>query len=504
MEDKISCIGEAEDGNAGILLIEKSHPDFVILDMQMPGMDGTQLLPYLAEHYPGMPLIVISGFRDFDYVKHAISADAIDYLLKPFSREAICDCVQRALDRLENSQNISRQLLTSNEEKEAACYEYDIQYLTNLILGYHTGDSGLSSAKLQFINDTHRLVLLALYFQTQPDAYDIQGWLDEGGFGDLALFLDNSNIPQTGFLILFMPNEGVVSVSTLIRQITDALLVHARQLGLSLLIGTSRPHADLKELHTAFDETSIALNQQPLTGPSLSTYAYREEAAPRTMVWEHEDEFLFRIEAGMADEVSALTDELFSYMCTLSAFTLADAKYYCYYLSNQCQEILNYYLKQDTKKASGSMQNVVSHIFCLEDLKKYYHQFFFNISEMLKNESIYALDDVIEKIKIYMQRNYQKNLTQDFIASLFYLNRSYLSTLFKQKTGMKFIDYLNEIRLEKSMELLAGSSRKMYQISKAVGYDNTKYFFRIFKKKTGQTPEQWRIAHTNLASNDQL
>lgn len=495
MEDKISCIGEAENGIYGIKLIEETHPDFVILDMQMPGMDGAQLLPYLAEHYPEIPLIVISGFRDFDYVKYAISADAIDYLLKPFSRESICDCVQRALNRLENSQNISQQILTSHEEKEAACYEYDIQYLTNLILGYHTGDSTISSSKLQFINNTHRLVLLTLYFQTHPDTYAIQEWLDEGGFGDLALFLDNNNIPQTGFLILFMPNEGVISASSLIRQVSDALLIHARGRGLSLLIGTSQAHSDLKELHTAFEETSIALNQQLLTGSAMNSYVYKDEFIPHSIIWEREDEFLFRIEAGMNEEVKELTEKLFSYMCRIPAFTLADAKYYCYYLSNQCKDILNYYIKQDTKKTSDSMQNIVNHIFSLDDLKKYYLQFFLNITEMLKNDSIYALDDVIEKIKIYMQHNYQKNLTQDFIASLFYLNRSYLSTLFKSKTGMKFIDYLNEIRIEKSMELLENSTRKMYQISKAVGYENPKYFFRIFKKKTGQTPEQYRIAH---------
>ncbi|MBQ1311648.1 MAG: response regulator, partial [Blautia sp.] len=48
---------------------------------QMPVMDGTQLLPYLAGHYPDLPLIVISGYRDFDYIKHALSANAVDYVL---------------------------------------------------------------------------------------------------------------------------------------------------------------------------------------------------------------------------------------------------------------------------------------------------------------------------------------------------------------------------------------------------------------------------------------
>lgn len=105
-----------------------------------------------------------------------------------------------------------------------------------------------------------------------------------------------------------------------------------------------------------------------------------------------------------------------------------------------------------------------------------------NITELLKAESIYSGDDVVEKSRPTCSTTI-KNLTQDFIASLFYLNRSYLSTLFKQKTGMKFVDYLNEVRIEKSKELLKDSNRKMYQISKAVGYDNPKYFFRIFKRK---------------------
>ena len=97
MEDQIACVGEADNGKAGIELIQEVHPDFVILDMQMPIMGGKELLPYLAENYPEMPLIVISGYRDFDYVKQAISAAAIDYILKPFDEDDIKRSLQRAM-----------------------------------------------------------------------------------------------------------------------------------------------------------------------------------------------------------------------------------------------------------------------------------------------------------------------------------------------------------------------------------------------------------------------
>lgn len=488
----VGCIAEASEGAEGIALIEEHHPDFVILDMQMPGMNGTELLPYLAEHYPELPLIVISGYQDFDYLKHAFSADAIDYLLKPFSREAIGECVKKAIKRLEDSQYISKQITDSREEREAARYEYDIQYLTNLILGFYTGDGEITSEKLKFINNTHPLVMLTLYSDDQFARTDIQEWLEEGGFGDLALYLSNSIQPQIGFLILFLPRAKAVKSETLLKQITDALLTFARQNECSLLIGISQTHADLTELHIAFQETSDALNQQKLRDPALCSYVYDENLSPRQMIWENEDKFLFYIEAAKQEEIRQLTNQLFEWFYSIPAFTLNDAKYYCYYLSNQCKDILNYYLGQNNTKSSASVQNVVSRLFRIEELKEYYLQFFLNITEMLRPKSIYAQDDVIENVQTYIRHNYQKSLTQDFIASLFYLNRSYLSTLFRQRTGMKFIDYLNHVRIDKAAELLQTSDRKMYQISKAVGYDNPKYFFRIFKKKMGCSPEQYR------------
>ena len=60
LKDRVECIGEASEGGEGIRLIESLRPDFVVLDMQMPGIDGMELLPWLSEHSPDRPLIVLS------------------------------------------------------------------------------------------------------------------------------------------------------------------------------------------------------------------------------------------------------------------------------------------------------------------------------------------------------------------------------------------------------------------------------------------------------------
>ncbi len=67
ISDRITCVGEAADGEEGLSLAEELHPDIIITDMKMPVMDGEKLLPLLAEKHPEIQIIVISGYRDFEY-----------------------------------------------------------------------------------------------------------------------------------------------------------------------------------------------------------------------------------------------------------------------------------------------------------------------------------------------------------------------------------------------------------------------------------------------------
>ncbi|MBO7745064.1 helix-turn-helix domain-containing protein [Paenibacillus sp. MWE-103] len=102
----IEQVEEAEEGLSGLRIIDEIHPDIVITDMRMRGMDGAELLRKLTEDYPFIRKIVISGFDDFAYTKQAILSKVDEYILKPVQAEEL----NRALEKAASELRIARGL----------------------------------------------------------------------------------------------------------------------------------------------------------------------------------------------------------------------------------------------------------------------------------------------------------------------------------------------------------------------------------------------------------
>lgn len=492
MTDFITCVGEADNGKAGLLLVRECNPDFVILDMQMPEMDGMELLPQLSKEFPDLPLIVISGYRDFDYIKQAMASQAVEYILKPFSREKIQETIKKCIDKLENKTKLENTIQESHQEKEKAFFDYDLQLLNNLLSGHKTRSTEFTSEKMGFLNTAECYLLIMISHAGLSQFDSVEKAFTKLGISTEYIHIQDEQNPHICLLLFGFLAEA----STRIMQYGQRLLDVSNDFldnDSFMTIGISDIHSSILELEKCYLEATSALNNQSICARSSALYIYSGEVSPRLFQWDKYDEFLFRIDSGMYEEINTLTKDLFTWFETLPDFTLADAKYHCYQLTNECRMILNSYLNSDyTTEKSGSVQNILNHLFSMEELLAYYQQFFTNLAMMIRPQSVYAVDDTIEKICIYLKRNYNKEITQELISYLFGLNRTYLSLRFREQTGEKFVDYLNKIRIEKAKEMLTTGQKKTYNIAKAVGYDNIKYFFRVFKKYTGLTPEQYR------------
>lgn len=493
LSEQITCIGEADNGEHAIQLINISAPDIIILDMEMPVMNGTQLLPYLTEHFPDIQLIVISGYKSFDYIKHAIANNVIDYILKPFTEEQIQQTILQAIERIETSESIHAQIRTMEEHRDLAYYEHDIQLLQNLLLDYPVADTNLHSQELSFLKNSGSFCLLLLYTPAPAEDLKLKEHLIQLGFSEIILYLPHPVNPCLRVFIVSMPERASYKPQALYMRFIDEFTDYIETFDTVSYWGVSEIVQELEQLHTTYSQCCTALGSMPVKQAYPSCYIYDAEAAETTheIHWEKTDEFLFRLETGDMDKVCELLLGLQDFYSSVADFTLADVKYHYHQLTENCAVILEQYLNQPSP--SGSMHNIVNEMFSLTELHSYYTRFFLNLSEMLKPGNVYAMQNTIEQIKIYTQRNYHKNITVDFLASLFYMNSSYLSHLFRRQTGQKYVQYLNEIRIKKAKELLLTTDRKLYQIARTVGYDNSKYFFRVFKKLEGITPEQFRM-----------
>ena len=98
-------VGEAADGEVALPLIRKTRPDVLITDIKMPFMDGLALSRIVREELPGIKIIIISGYDDFEYAREAISVGVDQYLLKPITRTNLRKVLQELKDKIEQEKD---------------------------------------------------------------------------------------------------------------------------------------------------------------------------------------------------------------------------------------------------------------------------------------------------------------------------------------------------------------------------------------------------------------
>jgi two-component system response regulator YesN len=140
------------------------------------------------------------------------------------------------------------------------------------------------------------------------------------------------------------------------------------------------------------------------------------------------------------------------------------------------------------------MNSVIDHLSSLRTAVKFYKSILKEAIDLRNKNSQKRYVGLIEQAKEYMHLKFaMSDLTLDQVASAVNLSPNYFSSLFNQETGMTFIEYLTEIRMEKAKDYLRCSGRKISEIGFLVGYLDSHYFSYIFKKTQNCTPSEYRI-----------
>ncbi|CAI9395946.1 HTH-type transcriptional activator Btr [Bacillus sp. T2.9-1] len=110
----------------------------------------------------------------------------------------------------------------------------------------------------------------------------------------------------------------------------------------------------------------------------------------------------------------------------------------------------------------------------------------------VKRQNTRTSKNIIQEIEKYIKANFHREIKLQEISERFYISREYISRKFKQEYHINISEYLVSIRIQKAQELLENSNLKVYDIANLIGYQDDKYFRKVFKKIVGISPNEYR------------
>jgi YesN/AraC family two-component response regulator len=267
----------------------------------------------------------------------------------------------------------------------------------------------------------------------------------------------------------------------------------------TVTIGIGRPHLQLEGIHNSYQEALNALKYKLIMGDN--TVVSIEDIAGNN----HNDKF-YRI-SGMGDSVvgyiqdtdkvklSAQLEKIFDEIIS-SNVPPETIKQICIQLIMKSIKVISD-KGMEVKEFLDPKENIYNRIeSCVnvDEIKSYISAFLHQLIVRTEEKRLMkGNNDTIKQVKEYLEQHYMdSDLSLNLLASQFGLSVPYLSKLFKETTETNFMDYLIQIRMEKSKELLMDPKRKINTIAESVGYNSTHSYIRIFKKYTGQTPGEFR------------
>ena len=264
-----------------------------------------------------------------------------------------------------------------------------------------------------------------------------------------------------------------------------------------LYIGVGNAYQDLSKLKLSFREATEALQYRYVIGES-HTVCYEDICYFEQDSGEITEEILhkisFFVRSGMSEDVKKLMESLFDGMKRKRAakdeVLMSAVKVVI--------EILPVFhmVVENGREMGQDVSSIITKIMALQtlaDLESFLTNVLINVSRAVK-EGVKEKDlDVVSAVVKYVEEAYkEKEMSLAGVAKKYFINSSYLSRVFKERTGKPFSDYLLEIRMENAKRLLSQTGLKAYEIAEEVGIKDPHYFSVCFKKYTGKSVSQYR------------
>jgi len=438
--------------------------DILITDIKMPAMSGISLAKRLINDKLPMHILAISGYQDYEYVREMLKLGAYDYLIKP-------------IDELQLHQSLIHFVanLSAPRSAGATTLQLEQRLIEHILLKTPGGKQELDLFMTQNAINTNAGCEV-LFIQHDPNTeqklFELYYIVGEYcmKFADVVTIQGELNVwvvicilktPHTGFI------EGLVShIEAKGHTICNHFLfTHVSEVcNLHIKLHNAFYNIDAKQqMKTDSAEAELAR----IRGIILGEYSTDELHDVVTRLF-----CFYQIEQMPPDRIKRDFSDLIYQIMSLS--------YDFIEFVSKCK-FTRYDITENFENATSLLQlqhNILGSL-------KY-------LSEQMFNRREGHADETFIQVKAYMLEHFASDLQLNQVADFVHLHPNYFSTLFRQKIGMTFREYLRKIRIDAAKEYIIDGNYTIGVIAEKVGYGDTAHFFRAFKNVTGMTPKTYK------------
>lgn len=497
-EEGFNIVKCAENGDEALDYIKDNPVDLVITDIRMPVMTGIDLLKKVKEEkLSDAYFVILSGYNDFKYARDSLRYGCLDYLLKPVKKDELISILNTVKEK--SQENIIQE--KHKKETETAFLQRHIIALIvgrydNINLNYVLDNMSLSEGvRYMFIelpdiddNDIDSENLMS-YRRELNDA--IVGLV--GDYTKLIYDVSlNHSYYDTGFIYCdYMAEEKQMDDMEYLGFLQENL---QKDLGRKVRIISGKKVQDIASISKSYSSACILKSQEVFHEPRpVVTYEKEMNIKPgKAVVFKNTvDELIKAIELNNKALIQKCVNTFFDNIndSALSNSVSLNINYLLFQLIHIATELDDEIDQEEIlhKIGESSFDDGVR-----RGSSRHIYQFACEYADYLtmlrKNVSRGILKEVESEIK----EHYSENLSLKKMSEKYYINCSYLGSLFTKKYGVSFKDYLTDYRINEAAKMLINTKDRIVDISAAVGYKNSDYFIRKFIELKGITPSQYR------------
>lgn len=509
--------GDAGDGISALELFDRYHPQIVIMDINIPLINGIDVAKQMLEDDKDVNIVIITGYGTVEFAREAVRNGMVDFLLKPVNFQELKAVLTKIITKLQEKHTTALEQQRMERLLEKGMPLLRNKYFLSLMQtppNNLTQDACKPYLRDFGVDDTPNEICVSIIVPNYGsslvnDQMSMQAVLEE----ELTTALKAAEI---GCVVVYDSIQRVLLVAYSKAQfLTFALeqkisiirdkLRYIHQIDFHASIGNavSGFHLLQESYHNAEHALSyctILGSNNIISSDNIKNVDLLSPQAPSM----HYSKIMELLVSGnlqkMHDAVSAHFNELYySYRLSIHALQCRAVELLALLLA--CAREMGENVDAILEKGPTVYASILSSTN-IQSIIKVFYSTTKSIFENIQGHRDAEKNRALRGAKQYILQNYsdpELNLTR--VAAHVNLSPSYVSQLFKRLDNCSFTEYLNSVRIEQAKVLLATMHMRVYEVSDAVGYQNSKYFFQLFKQLTGMRPREF---YTSSSAGDSI